>query len=175
MRSLLLRERIIARSEAFVGFLAFGCRKRPPQAKDLEGQAEPVGLEPTHPHGRRFSRPNGGVPLSTSKAVYVPFTTIFRRRFSLEGPLRPCKVRYAGNESGNPTSRSLISPEMWYLHQYIGDFSNVLNTQSSTLSLSSLIGTGSSTQTAPQRGPLVREDQPHPEDAGTGCPIRPGA
>ena len=50
-------------------------------------------VKPTHPHGRRFSRPNGDVPLSTSKAVYVPFTTIFPRRFSGEGPLRPCKIR----------------------------------------------------------------------------------
>ncbi len=30
--------------------------KKPPRVKDLEGQAEPVGLEPTHPHGRQFSR-----------------------------------------------------------------------------------------------------------------------
>ena len=29
---------------------------------------------------RRFSRPNRGVPLSTSKAVYGPLTTIFPRR-----------------------------------------------------------------------------------------------
>ena len=31
--------------------------EKSPQAKDLEGQAEPVGLEPTSPLGRRFSRP----------------------------------------------------------------------------------------------------------------------
>jgi len=61
--------------------------------KSLCYKAEPVGFEPTHPHGRRFSRPNGGVPLSTSKAVYGPFTTIFRGRLSGEGPLRPCKTR----------------------------------------------------------------------------------
>ena len=60
-----------------------------------------MGFEPTHPHGRRFSRPNGAVPLSTSKAVYVPLTRILPRRLSGEGPLRPCKAFYAGNESGN--------------------------------------------------------------------------
>ena len=32
-----------------------GTKKDPPD-KCLEGQAEPVGLEPTHPHGRQFSR-----------------------------------------------------------------------------------------------------------------------
>ncbi len=40
--------------------------------------AQGARLEPTHPHGRRFWRPNRGVPLSASKAVYGPLTRIFR-------------------------------------------------------------------------------------------------
>ena len=60
----------------------------------------------------RFSRPNGGVPLSTSKAVYGLFTTIFSHCLSGEVPLRPCKAFYPGNESGNAsTSTRAPTPE----------------------------------------------------------------
>ena len=52
--------------------------EKAPRVDDLEGQAEPVGLEPTSPLGRRFSRPDGDVSLGTSKAVYGPLTRIFR-------------------------------------------------------------------------------------------------
>ena len=84
---------VVAASVKGGGGLSLLENEKAPQAKDLEGQAEPVGLAPISPLGRRFSRPNGGVPLSTSKALYVAFTTIFPRRFSGEVPLRPPKAR----------------------------------------------------------------------------------
>ncbi len=84
-----------------VGFTSLRSVVSSVDVKVFEDELAPR-LEPTHPHGRRFSRPNGGVPLSPSKAVYGRLTTILPRRFSGEVPLRPRKTRYAGNESGNP-------------------------------------------------------------------------
>jgi hypothetical protein len=44
-----------------------------PQVQDLEGQAEPVGLEPTSPLGRRFSRPVQYQLCDGSKNVELAF------------------------------------------------------------------------------------------------------
>ena len=48
--------------------------RKPPRSMIWRARAEPVGFEPTHPHGRRFSRPVGVFRLCPARSQRVRIT-----------------------------------------------------------------------------------------------------
>ena len=122
-----------------LGLLAFHGEQKAPQVKGLEGRQrsrwdspavacgdprwsrgkraaryrgnqQAARLEPTHPHGRRFSRPNGGVPLSTSKAVRARSAWSLAITNSVGFRLSPLSSVPSGNSPGNTPAQGGHQP-----------------------------------------------------------------